>query len=417
MQDKRARRMALLAGLWLPAIAILLVVREVLLPFLLALLLAYVIAPLVRRLSAIAVGGRRLPRWASVIVLYFAFGGALYLSSAIFVPQLYREVVRLAKDGTEALNQLDDDSIARFGTRIEAFFEAYHLPVHIITPGSDEQSLGDTHEISINLVELTQDFVRDGKAYLKTESSKMFGQLRRFVTATIGFFFRTFLVLMLTAFIAADSERIVSFLFSITPIRDRTKLKDLLGRIDGGLGGVVRGQLTICVINGVLTLVGLLLLQVKFAFLLASLAAVFSLVPIFGSILSTIPIFIVALSSGPTSAALALLWIVVIHALEANFLNPKIMGDAAKIHPVLVVLALVIGEHWYGLVGALLAVPIMSIVATIFKAMRARAMQLDQELALQTLARASTPPQPAAERFPRPRPRHTRSRTGGRADP
>lgn len=401
------RRMALLACLWVPAVVLLVLVREVLLPFLLALLLAYVMAPLVRRLSAIVVAGRRLPRWASVIVLYAAFGGILYVGGAIFVPQLYREMVRLAKDGTAVLNQLDDESIARLGTRMETFLETYNLPVRIITPGSDEESLVDpraSREISINLVEVTQGFVRDAKAFLKEESSKVFGQLQRIVTAAVGFVFRTFLVLMLTAFIAADSERIVSFLFSITPISDRNKLSDLLARIDRGLGGVVRGQLTICVINGALTLVGLLLLKVKFAFLLATIAAVFSLVPIFGSILSTIPIVIVSLSSGPTSAALALLWIVGIHALEANFLNPKIMGEATKIHPVMVVLALVIGEHWYGIVGALLAVPIMSILVTIFKALRARAMQLDEEVAAQEALRASAPRDTSGPVFRRKRP-------------
>ncbi len=406
LQDKRVRRMALLATLWVPAIIILVFVREVLLPFLLALMLAYVIAPLVRRLSSVEVKGKRLPRWGSVLVLYAAFAGLLYIFGAIFVPQLYREMVRLVKDGSEWLNSMDDENVAQLGTSIETFLERYNLPVRIITPGSEEEELVDpraTREISINLIEVTQSFVRDAKAFLKAETGKVFGQLQRVVTATLGFVFKVFLVLMLTAFIAADSERIVSFLFSITPIRDRSKLQDLLARIDRGLGGVVRGQLTICVINGALTLVGLLLLKVKFAFLLATIAAVFSLVPIFGSILSTIPIVIVALSGGITSALLSLLWIVGIHALEANLLNPKIMGDAAKIHPVLVVLALVIGEHWYGIVGALLAVPLMSIIVTIFKAMRVRAMQLDEEVAAQEALRASAPPE-----YSGPQPRRSR---------
>jgi predicted PurR-regulated permease PerM len=192
--------------------------------------------------------------------------------------------------------------------------------------------------------------------------------------------FSTFVVLMLTAFIVADSDRVVSFLYTLAPVRDRARLEDMLDRIDRGLSGVVRGQLTICLVNGVLTLVGLLLLKVKFAFLLATVAAVFSLVPIFGSILSTIPIVFVGLSSGLTTAVLAVLWIVGIHLLEANLLNPKIMGDAAKIHPVLVVLALVVGEHYYGLAGALFAVPIMSIFVTVWKAARHRAQTLDDEI-------------------------------------
>ena len=67
-----------------------------------------------------------------------------------------------------------------------------------------------------------------------------------------------------------------------------------------------------------------------------------------------------------------LAWIIGIHLVEANFLNPKIMGDAAKIHPVLVVFALIAGEHSYGLVGALFAVPVASIIQTIFVYYRKR---------------------------------------------
>ena len=90
-----------------------------------------------------------------------------------------------------------------------------------------------------------------------------------------------------------------------------------------------------------------------------------SLIPIFGSILSSVPIVIVALVSGEQGVDIfrgvaMLLWIVGIHFIEANLLNPKIIGTAAKIHPVLVIFALFLGEHSYGLVGALLAVPILS---------------------------------------------------------
>ena len=67
-----------------------------------------------------------------------------------------------------------------------------------------------------------------------------------------------------------------------------------------------------------------------------------------------------------------LAWIIGIHLVEANLLNPKIMGDAAKIHPVLVVFALIAGEHSYGLVGALFAVPVASIIQTIFSYYRRR---------------------------------------------
>ncbi|OGQ20005.1 MAG: hypothetical protein A2138_07550 [Deltaproteobacteria bacterium RBG_16_71_12] len=390
LQDKRVWRLALLLALWVPALVALALVREVLLPFLLAFLLAYVIAPPVRRLSALSMpGGRRVPRWAAVVGLYAACAAVVWLAGSTVVPRLYREAGNMLKEGTALLEQVDDDNLAVNIRRLEAWLERMDLPLHLEAPGDDV--LEEPGGFTVDAAALVQGLVRDAKAAARAGAARAFAELQTLVAALIGFIFKTFLVLMLTAFIAADTERLLNFLFTITPVRDRSQLSDLLQRIDGGLSGVVRGQLTICVINGALTLVGLLLLKVKFAFLLATIAAVFSLVPIFGSILSTIPIVAVALSSGFTTALAALAWIVGIHAFEAYLLNPKIMGDAAKIHPVLVVLALVVGEHFGGIVGALLAVPLMSILVTIFKAVRARAMQLDEEIAEQGEAAARAP--------------------------
>jgi predicted PurR-regulated permease PerM len=145
----------------------------------------------------------------------------------------------------------------------------------------------------------------------------------------------------------------------------------IIAGIDRGLSGVIRGQLVICVINGVLTYIGLLIFGVNYSLILAVVAATLTLIPIFGSILSSIPIVLVALVSGTEGidivSGLAIgLWIIGIHFIEANLLNPKIIGTAAKIHPVLVIFSLFLGEHSFGLVGALLAVPTLSAIQVLF---------------------------------------------------
>ena len=96
------------------------------------------------------------------------------------------------------------------------------------------------------------------------------------------------------------------------------------------------------------------------------IATLLSVIPIFGAIISTVPAVIIALQNGPSTALFTLLWIVGIHQIEANVLNPKIMGDSAKVHPVLVIFALLAGETLYGIAGALLAVPVLSIVQSLF---------------------------------------------------
>jgi predicted PurR-regulated permease PerM len=197
---------------------------------------------------------------------------------------------------------------------------------------------------------------------------------QKFVAAVVGGVARLILVLMVAAFILIDMARIRAFLRSLVPVQYQSDYDRIVVGIDQGLSGVIRGQLVICIINGILTYIGLLIFKVKYPLLLGGLASVMSLVPIFGSVLSSVPIVAIALvASGGFDifrGLKVLAWIIGIHQVEANFLNPKIMGGAAKIHPVLVVFALIAGEHSYGLVGALFAVPVASIIQTMFKYFR-----------------------------------------------
>jgi len=203
----------------------------------------------------------------------------------------------------------------------------------------------------------------------KLNDAVRFGQ--KIVAGFIKGIFLFFFTLMIGAFILIDLEKVHGFMRGLFPPNTREDYDVIIAGMDRGLSGVIRGQLLICLVNGVLTYVGLLIFDVKYGLILATIAAAMSLVPIFGSILSSIPIVAVALVSGDSGidvfrGVAMTLWIIGIHFLEANLLNPKIIGTAAKIHPVLVIFALFLGEHSYGLVGALLAVPILSAIQVVF---------------------------------------------------
>ena len=174
----------------------------------------------------------------------------------------------------------------------------------------------------------------------------------------------TIIVLMICGFILVDHKRILDFFRGLLPRSLDDAADDFLKRLDTGLSGVVRGQLIICLVNGCLTGIGLFLFNIKFALTLSIVATVCSLIPIFGVVLSSIPIILMAVTQSFLAAVLILLWILGIHFIEGNFLNPKIIGKSAEIHPVLVIFALVVGEKMFGLVGALLAVPLFSILQT-----------------------------------------------------
>ena len=180
------------------------------------------------------------------------------------------------------------------------------------------------------------------------------------------------LTLVVSAYLLITTDRIFEFARSLYPAGRRGDFDDLVRRIDRGLSGVVRGQLIICAINGVLSGIGFYTLGLKYWTFLTLLAGMMSIIPIFGSILSSVPAVLIALTQDFGLAVLVLAWILGIHQLEAHVLNPKIMGDSARVHPVLVVFALLAGEHAAGLVGALLAVPVLSIIQTLFLFLRER---------------------------------------------
>jgi Predicted permease len=191
--------------------------------------------------------------------------------------------------------------------------------------------------------------------------------------------FTLFLMLMVAAFLSIDASGIRAYFRSLIPPEWAADAAALVRRIDRSLAGVVRGQVTICVVNGTLTFAGLVLFGVKFAFLLATIATFFSLIPIFGTFISSVPIVVMGLAQSWRAGLGMLFWIIGIHALEAYFLNPKIMGNAARMHPVVVVFALIAGERTYGLLGALFAVPVAAILVASFEFVRRKAQPVPLE--------------------------------------
>jgi predicted PurR-regulated permease PerM len=246
----------------------------------------------------------------------------------------------------------------------------------------------------VDLASEIAEALQDLSSWLRAQVGDVVALSRALLAGTFRAVFFFVLLFMLTAFISMDGPRIVRFAESLVPAAWRGDLRRLVQGIDAGLAGVVRGQLTIMLVNGFLTLVGLVLLDIPFAFALSALATILYVIPLFGTIISSIPIVLIALTSGgPSLGLLALGWILVIHALESYVLNPKIMGDASRIHPVLIVLALVVGERTGGIVGALLAVPVASVFVAVFRFLQRKLAELD-ERASAILAAAD---QPASE--------------------
>jgi len=344
-------------------------------------LIAYLLAPLVTRICKITCKGKKLgiPRWIAVLSIYAVLGLLLWGYGALAVPKISAEFGKLAKEGEKLFMSLTPEKIEEYTQDVKNWVEESGLPVRIVSPASHVLDDPQKPGFVLNLDEV----IRQSVADLADSAKSTFVAFLRVGPAFAVKLFRnvlmTFLILMVAAFILVNPVRLIDFFRSLFPARLHEGYQEVLLEMDKGLAGVVRGQVIICLINGVLTFIGLLILEVKFPVILSTLAAVLSLIPIFGSILSSIPIVAVALTTGFYTGLGTLGWIIGIHLLEANLLNPKIMGESAKIHPALIIFVLVAGEHFYGIVGALFAVPVTSVGLALFKVLHRRAISWNSE--------------------------------------
>lgn len=374
--------------------AVVIAAHEVMLPFILAAVIAYVLTPLVARVEQ-----RRVPRPLAILLVYAVVIGALALGVRGAAPRVALEFRNLRAELPTLAEEARVKWVPAMTARLRAMGlapaaepapetpEAPPAAAFIARPQADgtlaidvgsgvvvsETKHGwvvepapDKKEPAFDPNRTIADVIGKSFAYAQANSLEIARAVRDLFVALSRLVFVFFITLMLAAYMMMTRERILGFLRSLVGTEAGTRFDALLGRIDRGLAGVVRGQLVICGINGVLSAVGFAFIGLKYWPVLAIVAATFSLVPIFGSIASAVPAVAIGLTQGLGTATFALLWIVGIHQLEANVLNPKIMGDAAKIHPVLVIFALLVGEHFFHATGALLAVPTMSIAQSVF---------------------------------------------------
>lgn len=412
--QKRTVFLALSATL---AGALLIAVRAVLFPFVMALVVAYVLTPAVAFCER-----RKVPRWAAILLVYTITLGGLGGSIALMVPRLAAEGRGLANElpnlnakmQAEWLPQLDDTLASWLGHEKDAAPPTNEPPQVTVTPplaeppsglrlqrrpdGSfdviveDGVELREVHEGSWKLVHVeptaglsTSAMIAEGllraESYVKENSLELLKVGQEIVKGVSRAIFNLFMTLMLAGYLMLTRERVVSFFRELWSPTSHDAFERFMRRLDRGLSGVVRGQLLICLVNGVLSAIGFWIFDLKYWPILSVVAGAMSIIPIFGSILSSVPAVAIGLTQSPGTAFGVLAWIVGIHQIEANFLNPKIIGDSAKIHPVLVVFSLLVGEHFYEITGALFAVPCLSVIQTIFLHFRESTLGLADPMA------------------------------------
>lgn len=185
-------------------------------------------------------------------------------------------------------------------------------------------------------------------------ASGIFGALSGVFGGALSFV----LVLVLTFYLAAYATVVRRALIAMAPDRWQPFLIGVVPRIERKMGAWLRGLLALGCIMGVLSFIGLSVLRVEYAILLALLAVVAEVVPYAGPIFSTVVALTLTLLQSPTKAIAVLILYVILQQLENHLLVPKIMQRAIGINPVVSLIAVLVGAKIGGVPGALLAIPI-----------------------------------------------------------
>jgi predicted PurR-regulated permease PerM len=171
------------------------------------------------------------------------------------------------------------------------------------------------------------------------------------------------LIVVFSFYFSVQETGVDDFLRVITPIKEQAYVLHLWKRSQEKIGKWMQGQIILGLIVGILLYLGLTILGVQHALLLAVLAGLFELIPVFGQILAAIPAVALGFAGGGITMALLIVGLyVLIQQFEAHLIYPVVVKKVVGIPPLMVILALLIGYELVGFLGILLSVPIAAAI-------------------------------------------------------
>lgn len=309
-------------------------------PFVLAMVLAYVLDPVVDRMEP------RVGRTAAVLLLALPAVGGVALLLVFGIPALAAQVGDLISRAPVLLER-----VTGWIEGLDETIAALSLPDAVAIYLSDLRSVDPQTIVT---------FLEERQAAIAQSVWDGVMGVGRGLGSALTIFGYVVLTPVLTFYLLRDWDRLTATVTDLLPAARREQIVDLLTSYDHLLSRYLRGQLTVALAVGTITAVGLWIADFPNALLLGVLVAVFGLIPYLGLILSLIPAIVIALLQ--PAIPLALLKVAIVYGvaqfLEGTVISPRIVGESVGLHPVWVVLALAVGGFYLGFVGLLIGVPL-----------------------------------------------------------
>lgn len=315
--------------------------------------LAYLLNPVVGLLMRL-----RLNRVLAVVVTYLLLLVLLGLGSLL--------ISRVVVEAASFVNLIPDafDRLTEMAAGVQAWATSWleRLPfIFSESPsGFDPEGLLGT-ELRDRFIELLQEWAGALATLLEDLLTRGPSMLFSGASAVISVTLQIALIVLASVYFLYDYPRFTANFRRFVPVAQRPLLTDIGEKADLAVGGYLRGQIFITSMLGVLIWVGLSIIGVPLATAIAFIAAVFNLVPYLGPVIGAVPAVLLGLTVSPLTAILAVAVFIVANQLEGNVLSPMILSRSTNLHPVTVLLAIMAGLGLHGLVGALVAVPLVAL--------------------------------------------------------
>ena len=310
-------------------------VNPVVPPLLIAVAVVYLLNPLVSALER-----RGVARVAGAGIVYLLFLCIVALVVSLLVPLVTRQVSSVIDHFPDYLadgQALVRDVAARFGQEPNFRLDADHV--------RDWLSAGENRQAV----------------------TRYLTGLRSVTNSVISGLIIIVLGPVMAFYLLVDLPRLNRGAMTLVPPGRREEIRGLMDRIGQAVGGFFRGQLLVALFVGVASSIGLWAIGLPFWLLVGMVAGIFNLVPLVGPFIGGGLAVIIALVSGePLKAVWAALVLLAVQQIDNHLISPNVMGRTVQLHPVVVMLALLVGASFAGLFGMLVVVPLVAMVKIIF---------------------------------------------------
>jgi predicted PurR-regulated permease PerM len=313
-----------LLGLW-----VLYLVRDVIALLIVSIIFVSAIEPAVDWLQR-----KRIPRSASVLGIYAIIIALLGIAISFIIPPIIDQFQALSENYPAYSQKVSD----LFGG-IQSFINSNHITI-------------DTSQLLGNLGNEVSSFSRN------------------IFSTTLGVFsgiISLIVIFSLTFYMSVEEDGIKKFIVSVTPRKHRDYAKSITDRIKRKIGNWLIGQLFLMLSVFILDYIGLTLVGVPYALILAIFAGILEIIPYIGPIISAIPGVVIGFLISPVTGLLALLVYVLAQQVENHILTPQIMKRAVGLNPITVIVVLLIGAKLGGIMGAILAIPVATTLSLFVK--------------------------------------------------